>query len=92
MVQQIANNQFVINTENATYLQSYKSVVCKIDKSTNKVTLSDHWDYSVTTSKYLYSFLNEKTSLGKLNKKEVKTLISKGVITLILTPSLKITL
>lgn len=92
MVQQLANNQFVINTENATYLQSYNSVVCKIDKSTNKVTLSNHWNYSVTTSKYLYSFLNEKTSLGKLNKKEVKTLISKGVITLILTPSLKITL
>ena len=91
MVQQLANNQFVINTENATYLQSYNSVVCKIDKSTNKVTLSNHWNYSVTTSKYLYSFLNEKTSLGKLNKKEVKTLISKGVITLILTPSLKIT-
>ena len=92
MVQQLANNQFVINTENATYLQSYNSVVCKIDKSTNKVTLSNHWNYSVTTSKYLYSFLNAKTSLGKLNKKEVKTLISKGVITLILTPSLKINL
>lgn len=92
MVQQLANNQFVINTENATYLQSYNSVVCKIDKSTKKVTLSNHWDYSVTTSKYLYSFLNENTSLGKLRKKEVKTLISKGVITLILTPSLKINL
>lgn len=92
MVQQLAKNQFVINTENATYLQSYNSVVCKIDKSTNKVTLSNHWNYSVTTSKYLYSFLNEKTSLGKLCKKEVKTLISKGVITLILTPSLKINL
>lgn len=92
MVQQLANNQFVINTENATYLQSYNSVVCKIDKSTNKVTLSNHWNYSVTTSKYLYRFLNENTSLGKLCKKEVKTLISKGVITLILTPSLKINL
>lgn len=92
MVKQLANNQFVINTENATYLQSYNSVVCKIDKPTKKVTLSNHWDYSVTTSKYLYKFLNENTSFGKLNKKEVKTLISKGVITLILTPSLKITL
>ena len=92
MVQQLANNQFVINTKNGKYFQSYNSVVCKIDKSTNKVTLSNHWDYSVTTRKYLYRFLNEKTSLGKLNKKEVKTLISKGVITLVLTPSLKINL
>lgn len=90
MVQQLANNQFVINTENATYLQSYNSVVCKIDKSTNKVTLSNHWNYSVTTSKYLYRFLNENTSLGKLNKKEVKNLISKGEIILLLLPSIKI--
>ena len=85
-------NLFVIDTKNGKYFQSYNSVVCKIDKKTNKVTLSNHWDYSVTTAKYLYRFLNENTSLGKLNKKEVKTLISKGVITLILTPSLKINL
>lgn len=92
MVQQLANNQFVIATPNAKFFQSYNSVVCKIDNDTRKVTLSNHWDYSVTTRKYLYRFLNENTSLGKLNKKEVKTLISKGVITLVLTPSLKITL
>lgn len=56
MVKQLANNQFIVNTKNATYFQSYNSVVCKIDKTTNKVTLSNHWDYSVTTAKYLYKF------------------------------------
>ena len=92
MVKQLANNQFIVNTKNATYFLSYNSVVCKIDKTTNKVTLSNHWDYSVTTAKYLYKFLNENTSLGKLNKKEVKNLISKGEINLLLLPSIKINL
>lgn len=92
MVQQLANNQFTINTEKAKYFQSYNSVVCKIDKVTHNITLSTHWDYSVTTAKYLYKFLNENTSLGKLNKKEVKNLISKGKINIIFTPSIRIEL
>ena len=31
-------NQFVINTKNGKYFQSYQSVVCKINKDNNKVT------------------------------------------------------
>ena len=63
-------NQFVIDTKKATFFQSYQSVVCKIDNSTRKVTLSNHWDYSVTTSKYLYKFLREN-GIYVYSKKDV---------------------
>lgn len=67
-------NQFVIDTKKATFFQSYQSVVCKIDNSTRKVTLSSHWDYSVTTSKYLYKFLRDN-GIYVYNKKDVLTKI-----------------
>ena len=71
-------NQFVINTENAIYFQSYRSIVCRIDRKTKQVVLSSHWDYSTTTSKYLYKFLrdngiyvyNKKDVLSKIKGKE----------------------
>ena len=82
-------NQFVINTKNGKYFQSYQSVVCKINKDNNKVTLSAHWDYSVTTSKYLYKFLRDngiyvyskKDVLAKIKAKEFR-LINKNSISL----------
>lgn len=51
-----ARNQFVIKTKKATYFQSYDSMIAKIDTN-NKLTLTTDWDYSTTTSKYLYMFL-----------------------------------
>lgn len=82
-------NQFVIDTKKATFFQSYQSVVCKIDNSTRKVTLSSHWDYSVTTSKYLYKFLRDngiyvyskKDVLAKIKANEFR-LINKNSISL----------
>lgn len=67
-------NQFVIDTKKSVYFQSYKSVVCKINKDTKKVTLSAHWDYSVTTSKYLYKFLRDN-GIYVYNKQDVLTKI-----------------
>lgn len=66
-------NQFVISTKKATFFQSYKSVVAKVDNK-GKVTLSQWWDYSNTTRKYLYQFLKEFGYYG-LNAKEVRRLI-----------------
>lgn len=53
-----AANQFVINTKNATYFQSYASVVAKLQRG-KKPVLSSHWDYSNTTTKHLYIFLRD---------------------------------
>lgn len=51
-----AANQFIIETKDATYFQSYNSIIAKIDKD-NKLTVSSKWDYSKTTMKHLYIFL-----------------------------------
>lgn len=64
-------NQFIINTKDAIYFQSYRSLIAKVNKKDNKIYLDAYlWDYSRTTSKYLYSFLGEFYRYG-LNKKEI---------------------
>lgn len=65
-------NQFIITTKDATYFQSYNSLIAKISKRNGRIYLDPfYWDYSRTTSKYLYSFLGEFYRYG-LNKKEIQ--------------------
>jgi len=52
-------NQIIIRDDDATYFQSYGSVIVKI--TGEKVYLDkDYWDYSTTTGKYRNAFLREK--------------------------------
>lgn len=53
-------NQFIIKTKTGTYFQSYKSMIACIPSDDNQPTILDktYWDYSVTTSKYLFRFLH----------------------------------
>ncbi len=64
-------NQFQIETPNAIYLQSYESIIAKIEQG---ITYLDetYWNYSRTTSKYRNLFLNEST-------KETQSKINNGV-------------
>jgi len=71
----VVPNQFIIHTPEATYFQSYDSIIVKttfIDGE--RVTILDkyYWDYSKTTSKYRNEFLGKTT-------KEIKSLIDSGV-------------
>ena len=50
-------NQFVITTDDATYFQSYNTVIAKL--SQGQTVLSPSWDYSKTTGKYRNIFLQE---------------------------------
>jgi hypothetical protein len=77
----IVANQFIIETDNATYFQSYKSIIVKIEEgeirngvnSPDIVTLDPvYWNYSRTTSKHRSTFLNEST-------KETEKKIKQGV-------------
>jgi hypothetical protein len=72
----IVANQFVIETDNATYFQSYKSIIVKIEENgylPDTVTLDPvYWNYSRTTSKHRSTFLNEST-------KETERKIKEGV-------------
>jgi len=63
-------NQFIINTKDGRYFQSYSSIIARISKG--KITLdANKWDYSNTTSKYRNVFLGETT-------KETKAKIKSG--------------
>ncbi len=61
-------NQFIITTPNATYFQSYDSVIaCKsyTDDGMESLTVyldAKYWDYSTTTGKYRNEFLGEGIS------------------------------
>jgi hypothetical protein len=75
-----AANQFVIKTENATYFQSYRSVICKLDGI--NVILSRNWDYSNTTRKHLYIFFRQNGYYNLSSAKEVRDAIKNGNVTL----------
>ncbi len=54
-------NQFIIETAEGTYFQSYDSIIAFIPHNEGKTQLdSRYWDYSMTTGKYRNLFLNEK--------------------------------
>ena len=65
-------NQFVIETDNKIYFQSYNSIIAEIVGS-NIYVDPVYYNYSKTTSKYLYRFLN-------LNKKEIESYLKSGKI------------
>jgi hypothetical protein len=67
-------NQSIIHTPEATYFQSYNSIIVKTTHEDGKrVVVLDEvfWNYSKTTSKYRNSFLGETS-------KEVAAKISSG--------------
>ena len=72
-------NQFlVIDDSGTSFLKSYDSMVCRIDKAGN-ITLGKNWDYSKTTSKYVGWFIEEITG-QKMNKGIIEKLIKQGNI------------
>lgn len=52
-------NQFLIESDELIEFQSYESLVASINKKTGTLTLGLDWDYSKTTTKHLYLFLND---------------------------------
>lgn len=52
-------NQFEIETETARYMQSYNSVVAKIENGI--LTLGNDWDYSRTTMKHLNLWIRDNS-------------------------------
>ena len=67
-------NQFELRGEGKICLQSYDSLVVEI-KATSKgtmITLGRDWDYSTTTSKHVYAFLEEYAPYYIINFNGVK--------------------
>lgn len=57
-------NQYLIRNGKEIIFQSYNSEIAKIDEKGN-LTLGIDWDYSKTTSKHLYLFLEDYFSCLK---------------------------
>jgi len=69
-VNQLANNQFVIESNGASYFQSYQSIIA-VKSVTGKISLdSNYWDYSKTTGKYRNQFLGENKAATEKKIKE----------------------
>jgi len=76
----IVANQFIIEDDKATFFQSYKSIIVKIERInvgdntmlTRTILDPVYWNYSRTTSKHRSTFLNEST-------KETQRKIKEGV-------------
>ena len=81
-VEQLQANQFVVLFDNGKIFQSYDSIIA-IQLFNDKVYLTDKWNYSKTTSKYLYEFLREYTLFNVKCKKDVERLIKEGYFELI---------
>lgn len=57
-VRALQHNQYIIDVDDASYFQSYNTIIAKIEGS--KVYLDKtSWDYSATTGKYRKVFLGE---------------------------------
>ena len=75
-VQQFYNkNQFLLSDEYNKIFQSYDSTIAKIDKN-GLLTLSPLWDYSNTTKKHLYLFLNDYKN--NIKAEQYKNIFTKG--------------
>ena len=76
-VEQLENkNQFIILGDNREIeFQSYSSRIAKINKN-GTLELSNHWDYSKTTLKHLYIFLEKYLhNLDSLIQDDIKNIL-----------------
>ena len=78
-------NQFIIFDENKITFKSYNSIVAVVED--DALTLGIDWDYSQTTLRHLYMFLEEYVNdiyqliKNKPNKKQaIKQLINDKII------------
>lgn len=73
-VEQFLNrNQFHLYDDTKDIFQSYNSQICIIRKDSCEVILGRDWDYSTTTSKHVYAFLDEYSKVriyGVTNKRK----------------------
>ena len=60
-VRQLKNkNQFIMEDNNKIIFQSYKSTIAIYNKKQKNIVLGEDWNYSNTTRKHLYIFIDEE--------------------------------
>lgn len=81
-------NQFVIEEGERIIFQSYESIIAIYESRSQLLILGRDWDYSRTTTKHLYLFINDyicnkeiEEVNNRTNKREyIQKLIDNGVI------------
>ncbi len=81
-------NQFVIEERERIIFQSYESIVAIYESRSQLLILGRDWDYSRTTTKHLYLFINDyvcnkeiEEVNNRTNKREyIQKLIDNGII------------
>ena len=88
-VRQLENkNQFIMEDNEKAIFQSYNSIVAIYNKKTNTLTFGKNWDYSHTTLKHLYIFINQYCCIAQTSdfyktnnkRKYLQSLIDKNII------------
>lgn len=77
LVSSMANNQYIVNTSEGIYFQSYDSLIGFKPNDGSTPTLTSKWDCSATTLRYTKQFLGTTAS-----KKEIEQMINEGSIIL----------
>ena len=73
-------NQFIIRDTDKVIFQSYNSTIAMVEKiglTKRQITLGADWNYSTTTSKYLYMFLEEEAGFTLYNINNKRAYIEK---------------
>ena len=78
-------NQFVsfYYTNCIITFQSYTSCIAEYNMNTEELILYPKYNYSRTTSKYLYQFLREYTNCNITCKKKLEEALKNGIIQLV---------
>ena len=74
-------NQYIVDTGNAKVFKSYDTDIASVSRA-SEVVLTDSWDYSATTTKYLCQFLSQEAGFGPVNKAIILKLMKSGKIKL----------
>lgn len=83
-IKQLQNNQIIVEEGRTKEFYSYNSYIATIT-SEGDLIVSDLWNYSRTTAKYFYQFLEMYQDLlnfdiKKIDKKTIEQLISQNII------------
>lgn len=76
-------NQFLIETKQNIYFQSYNTIIVKFNKKSKEISISKKFNESLTTSRYTRYFLKEIETFSLDSEKEVLEMIEKGNIKLV---------
>ena len=69
----IQTNQIVMEDDKKIIFQSYESIIATYDKKKESLTLGRRWDYSKTTSRWFYVFIDDILPYNENTKEIIQT-------------------